>query len=146
MPTTRVRKGTDFILRVFDQIPEGDIRLIEGVTFSEAVRLRKEATIFFDQFMVGFYGNSAIEAMQYGIPVSAWLSPASVSQANGQLGNCPVLTTELQVDKWADMIRRTLDSDMTALSQRSKQWCDMIHGYLSIAKKWEQYYKQICAQ
>jgi len=142
-PTQRRKKNSDFILRVFDKLPECDIRLIEGIDHREAIKQRRESTIFFDQFLVGFYGNAAIEAMQYGIPTAAFLSPDAISQAKGGLRDCPIINEPLNVLKWAEMIKRLLDSDMTELSKRTKEYCDRVHSYESVAEKWINYYKAL---
>jgi len=144
-----LKKGTDFLLEVFNKISETreiETRVLSGLTFQEVVEARKGATIFFDQFGVGFYGNSAVEAMQYGIPTCAWISPWALEQAKGadDLDGCPIISLpEKNVDAWAKRIIEELDSDMGDLAKRTKQWCDNVHGYKAIALQWDQLYKSI---
>ena len=163
-PTTRIRKNSAFAEKVFELVRakrEIEVRVIEGVSFEEAVRRRKESTIFFDQFLVGFYGNSALEAMQYGIPVSAWISKEATEQANGQLKECPIIRLPLDMyqvktveektemymyaEMWAELIIKILDHDKSIkdISRRTKQWCDSKHSYQSVAKQWDALYKSI---
>jgi len=143
------KKGTSFIMEVFDEIARTrkiETEFITNVTFQEVVEARKRATIFFDQFGVGFYGNSAVEAMQYGIPTCAWISPWALEQAKGadDLDGCPVITLpEKNVDAWAAKIIEVLDGDMNDLAKRTKQWCDEVHGYQAIALQWDKLYQDI---
>jgi len=142
-----LKKGTDFIMEVFDKISKTrqiETRVLTGLTFKEVVEQRKAATIFFDQFGVGFYGNSAVEAMQYGIPTCAWISPSAFEQARGSLAGCPVISMlNKNVDLWAEKIIKILDSDMDKLSRDTKVWCDRVHGYKAIALQWDGIYKGI---
>jgi hypothetical protein len=134
-PTDQSKKNTEFVFRVFDGVMKQidvNIDLIEGVSFAEAVKRRKKSTIFFDQFKVGFYGNSALEAMQWGIPVACYLRPSH------HLSGCPVITMPLDVDLWVAETVRLLRSDMTELSKQTKEWCDRIHSYSAVAKMWDE--------
>ena len=146
-PSDRKAKDTDFLLQVIKKL-RGKINIefeiIEKVTFREAVELRKRATLFLDEFKQGFYANSAIESMQYGIPQAAWISPLSIKQAKGQLDNCPVLTTNKNVDNWVNILTNALNPlHMELLSKQTKEWCDKIHSYQSIARLWDKLYKTI---
>jgi predicted nucleotidyltransferase len=132
-PTDKAKKNTAFIFRVFDGVMKRrnvQIDLIEGVSFAEAVERRKKSTIFFDQFKVGFYGNSALEAMQWGIPTACYLRPSK------HLEGCPIINLPLSVDKWTDAVCQILDSDMTELSRDTKEWCDKFHSFEAVAERW----------
>ncbi len=143
-PTSRVNKDTQFIESVFYKLHKRikiETIIAENKTFDEILELKKEATIFFDQFKVGFYGNSAIEAMQYGIPAAAWIAPMCYDNTN--LSGCPIITARKNVDLWVDLIETILDGDMITLSEKTKQWCDNVHSYQAIAKLWDGIYDLI---
>lgn len=146
-PTNTSKKGTKFILAVFEAMKgrvDFETRIIPKVSFKEILKLRSESTIFFDQFKVGFYGNSAIESMQYGVPTCAWISPEAFEQSNGALENCPVLTLPVRkVSHWAEMLTKVVNSDMDELSKDTKEWCDQVHGYKAIALQWEKLYQAV---
>ena len=146
-PTNTSKKGTKFILAVFDAMKgrvNFETRIISKVSFKEALELRKGSTIFFDQFKVGFYGNSAIEAMQHGIPTAAWISPEAIQQSNGALENCPVLTLPVRnISHWAEMLTKVCNSNMEDLSNATKLWCDAVHGYKAIASQWKKLYESV---
>jgi len=139
-PTDQIKKNTQFIFRVFEGVMKRrtvEIDLIEGVSFKEAVERRKNSTIFFDQFKVGFYGNSALEAMQWGIPVACYLRPSH------HLEGCPIINLPLNVDAWVDEVCRLLDSDMSELSRQTKDWCDRVHSFESVANRWTEIFKEL---
>lgn len=136
-------KGTNFIIDVINRVKlsmDCKMKIISGMRHDEAVEMKKDSTIFFDQMRVGFYGNSAIEAMQYGIPVCAWIAPWARERSK-VLEECPVISME---DKdpamWADMIYRVLQYEMRELSEKTKEWCDSVHGYKAVAKQWDDLY------
>jgi len=138
-PSDKNKKNTSFVYKLFDEVSSRrniEIDIIENVSFENALERRKKSTIFFDQFKVGFYGNSALEAMQWGIPVACYLLPSK------HLAGCPIIDLPLVVDKWADEVCKILDSDMTELSKRTKQWCDDVHSYEAVAKRFTEIYQK----
>lgn len=140
-------KGTDFVMNLFARISSQihcETRIVTGISYSELLEMKKRCTIYFDQFGVGFYGNSAIEAMQYGIPVCAWISPKAYQQERGKLLGCPVITLpEKNVLSWSEKIINILESDMIYLAMRTKHWCDRIHGYKAVREQWNKLYESI---
>ena len=129
IPSRRDVKGTAFVEKVFAKLEAKGIKcsIREKVIHKEAIELKKECCIYFDQFNVGFYGNSAIEAMQYGIPVAAWI--------RDHLPGCPVISEPRDVDMWVSRILKVLGNDMRNLSVKTKYWCDTVHGYQAVAEK-----------
>jgi hypothetical protein len=101
-PSNRIKKDTDFILEVFKKVSKQRKVIIDvpedkkmmPLSFDEGIERKKKSTFYFDQFLVGAYGNSAVEAMQFGVPVACWIAPFSFSQAKGEWDNCPLITTK----------------------------------------------------
>lgn len=146
MTTSPQKKDTNFIRTVFKHISyrRKVITMIpDKMSFQKAVQYRTNATIYFDQFLVGFYGNAALEAMQYGIPTACYISEMAKGQARGKLDGCPVLTARKDVDIWVDFICRILDKDLSVLSRKMKDWCDTVHSYQIVAKQWKGIYESI---
>lgn len=137
-PSIRTNKGTDFVEDLFGYFMGIKTVITKKMAHSQVMKLKESATIFFDQFKVGFYGNAAIEAMQWGIPVAAWLRPT----VKTHLDDCPVLTAGSFGD-WLYIIKETIGSNMTFLSRRTKEYCDRVHSYQSVAKQWDGLYKSI---
>ena len=149
MPSSPDRKGTEFVKKVFTILKSRincDTVIINGLTFQESLALKKTATVYFDQFMVGFYGNSALEAMQWGIPVVNWISPMAIKQAKGKLKNCPVINEDQSdPEGTADRVIEAL-KDGKELSRKTKIWCDKIHGYKTTAEVWSNLYNLLWQQ
>jgi hypothetical protein len=145
MPSCPERKGTDFVRKVFNILKRKipcRTEIISGVNFEISQEMKKIATIYFDQFVVGFYGNSALEAMQWGIPVVCWISPWAIEQAKGKLDDCPIINrSQNSPERTADKIIELYANQELAV--KTKEWCDSHHGYRAVAKQWDKLYKSI---
>lgn len=146
IPSNAARKGTPFVEKVFDEIRDvmrkSETHIVSGIKFAESIKLKQRASIYFDQFKVGFYGNSALEAMQWGIPVVCWISPMAIEQANGQLNGCPIINEdESDAIKTAMKAIRSIENPKASL--QTKEWCDEKHSYKAVAKQWVNLYKSI---
>ncbi|RLA59723.1 MAG: hypothetical protein DRQ88_13185 [Epsilonproteobacteria bacterium] len=146
MPSRRQTKDSNFIMDVLTEVKthiECEIRLIEKVSFERSLKEKMECTIYFDQFKVGFYGNSAIEAMQHGIPTACWISPEAIERSEGKFDFCPIINAPKNRAIWVEKILQVLESDMSELSYRTKDWCNKWHSYEAIARQWDELYKTI---
>ena len=145
-PSDRRVKDTDFLLKCLEKLKKYckfELDIIEKVPFDECVERKREATIFADSFKQGFYANSALEAMQYGIPTVCWISPLSYRQGPQELRLCPVQTTSKTVDDFVGLFKTLLTTDLEGLSKQTKRWCDEVHGYKRIARMWDHLYKLV---
>jgi len=147
IPRNREMKNSDFLIAVMKGIAKKNnmkVEVYEKINFKMSKLLKERATIYFDQAKVGFYGNSALEAMQYGIPTVAWISPIAKKQAYGMLHDCPVITYfERNVDDWVAGISKIFENNIENLSKRTKEWCDDIHSYQAVAKQWNEIYAAV---
>lgn len=74
-PTNREAKGTNYVLKVFDNLKakyqdKVEFILVEGMKNEEALNLYRTAHIVVDQILIGWYGGLAVEVMMRGIPVA----------------------------------------------------------------------------
>lgn len=79
-PTAKVAKGTNAVIRAAEKLKakhDLDFRLIHGVSHAEARRIREECDLFLDQFVLGDYGLSSVEALALGKPVACYLRPST---------------------------------------------------------------------
>lgn len=87
----RNEKGTEIIISIINQLKyEGfniELKFIENLSRAEAIELYGMGDIFIEQLNLGSYGNTAIEAMAYGIPVLSSNHPSH----NHLNPNCPVV-------------------------------------------------------
>lgn len=77
-PTNRICKGSDYVLQALKKIQsvygeKVQIRLIENMANSDAMKLYMEADLIIDQLLIGWYGAFAVEAMKMGKPVMCFI-------------------------------------------------------------------------
>ena len=76
-PTSRELKGTRFIVEAVDQLRQAgldiELRVIEGMSYDEALKAYAEADLAVDQLLFGAYGQVSIEMMALGVPVVCYL-------------------------------------------------------------------------
>jgi hypothetical protein len=143
-PSNRFTKNTPFVEKVFAKLQKYGYRTLiigPGIEWKKVVELRKTSLIYFGQFMVGFYGNSEIEAMQFGVPVANWISPLSIAQ--GYTMKSPVLSWDLNVDKWVNEIMAVVEKNgkLEEISEDTREYCKKYHSYEAVAKQWEKIYR-----
>jgi len=139
IPSSRRTKKTEFVLKIVDKLKKNvTFELLENIQFAECLEAKKRATLYLDQFLCGWYGNSGAESMNYGVPVVNWISDFCK-----QFVDTPVITTNGNASEWAGMIDSILDSDMSELSRQTKEYCNKYHSYESVARQWDRIYRQI---
>lgn len=142
-PSCRHKKGTrKFLLACYYLKKLGydfEIDLIERVSQAEAIERKRKATLFFDQCLVGFYGNSAIEAMKYGIPTACWISDDGYNWSGGIIDRdkCPVINTGNTAYTIAKSLEPYLRNPerLYRLSQQTYGFCDETHSLVSVGKR-----------
>ena len=141
-PSTQERKGTEDLLAAIEGLPI-QFDLVHGVSHRECMARKRKASLFFDQAgrevndrlgiesVIGWYGNSAIEAAVFGIPTIAHLSAEAFEGAR-RAGrdietSCAIVNTPLGVAG----IRGTIESyfrlspaERSALSRRTRTWVE----------------------
>lgn len=82
-PSHRGVKGTRFVLDAVKRLKsEGiplDFVLVEGVSYTEAMRMYANADLLVDQLLVGWYGGLGVELMALGKPVVAYIREQDLS-------------------------------------------------------------------
>lgn len=75
-PSSPNRKGTDIVMDAIKLLNRKDIEFIceNNIPFHKSLALKQMASIYIDQLLLPVYGNSAVEAMSFGIPVINWLT------------------------------------------------------------------------
>jgi hypothetical protein len=147
-PSTRARKGTEDFLAAVESLQhhyEIAVDLIEGVSHEEVMRRKRSLGIFFDQAgreqsslgttaVVGWYGNSAIEAAVFGVPTVAHLSESALAGAERagwtEIRDIPIVNTP----RGPEGIRQTLgqildmpDEGRRDLAVRTRKFIESFH-------------------
>jgi len=155
-PSNRTKKGTGNIILPALEILKNkgykfELDLIENVSNKECIERKRNANIFIDQISdTGFYGISALEAMQFGIITMAYVSELAINQSNEILNssNLTVVNTGNSIDSLVKSLENILnlsEKQQIKLSEKTKKYCDVIHGEKEIANKWTSIYKTIYA-
>lgn len=146
-PTTRERKGTDEFLEATCGLGV-EVEIIEGVPHAECLERKRSAGLFFDQAgaeshprlgvtdVIGWYGNSALEAAVYGIPTIAHLTAHAFEGARrcGKdiEGRCAILNTPRTSEELRGVMRDFFESspaERRIVSERTREWIESFHGY-----------------
>ncbi|MDP4092257.1 MAG: hypothetical protein Q8920_02760 [Bacillota bacterium] len=78
-PTNRQVKGTQIVIDAVNEVNSKtgnrlELILVENMQHGEALEIYKQADLAIDQLNIGWYGGFAIEMMQLGIPVMAFIN------------------------------------------------------------------------
>lgn len=149
-PSSRAKKGTDsVILPAMDKLRRRDVKfefdLIYNVPFSECVGRKKDSTIFIDNISeMGFFCNSGLEAMQYGVPVICSISQQAINQSQGLCNNLPVIVCHNKDDIYLAIKQLFANIPrLKELSQKSKAYADKYHSYEAVGKMWKEIYSKL---
>ena len=146
-PSIRSKKGTDsvFLPAIGILKKRGyDVQavMLENMSHAECVKHKRSLDIFWDQSVVGAYGNSALEAMCHGIPTMCHLADISMSQAKGQLDDCPVVNFAPTPHSCADAMMELIDSGMSEVSKKTYEWTKSTHGFSAVGHRYLEAYSR----
>jgi hypothetical protein len=171
-PSSPEKKGTylleEAVLILQSRYPEiwrnWSLDLIHGVPFHECIARKKLASLFFDQAgrhrvsalgiddVIGWYGNSAIEAMVFGIPTMAHLSESALlgaERAGVDMRNTPVINIEPTRDSllkaFLDFARSSAENRY-ALATRTREFARSFHGYEAVGNRLATCYERLLSQ
>ena len=95
-PNHRAIKGTEDLIQACDRLRERgypvELVLVEGMKNDQAKAVYETADIIADQFVMGAFGNFALEAMALGKPVLCYLR-SDICHYQPYLKECPIVNT-----------------------------------------------------
>jgi hypothetical protein len=147
-PSNRKKKGTDSVVLPALEILKSkglkfDVDIIEGVVNGECMKRKIKSSIHIDQFMLGFYGISSLESMQFGIPTVSFISKQSFQQSDDKLTpqNCPVISVNT-VETLASELEKYLSNHELLYNKaiETKKFSDDFHSYQTVGKLWSDIY------
>ena len=164
-PSTRSRKGTEEFLEALRLVQdEKDLKLdlIEGLPHAEVMDRKRNLGLFFDQAgresvetlgtdkVIGWYGNSAIEAAVFGVPTIAHLSEAALVGAERagitDIRGIPILNTEPGTKGLRDTILTYLDLsyvEKSTLANDTRRFVERFHGQQPVAERLSELYAEL---
>jgi len=144
------RKGVDrnLIPAVNRLIAEGYkvcVQEIGFVSYEESLRIKSECHVLFENITsYGCYGNSGIEAMQYGVPIMCHISKESLERS-GMINHAEPVLKVSDPETVYLTLKSILDGiiDMKTLSKQTKEYCDKYHSYRGIGEKLKGFINQL---
>ena len=133
-PTKRAAKGSDRIIAAVEHLAMKypvELVLIEGVPYSDALRMKASCHIFVDQLGELGYGVSALEALAMGIPTAVELKD-DLAKA---LGEHPFVNVSApNIEERLTMLIEDKERQQE-LSQKGIRWVKHFHSAKEIVKK-----------
>ena len=168
-PSNPTTKATSLLQRAVSVIREHhqdvwhnwSLDIIHGVSHDECMRRKSKASLFFDQAgghaegplrisdTIGWYGNSAIEAMAFGIPTIAHLSEVACERAEKAgypLGDGPVINTPRTIEGLVACIlsfATQSPEERRAHAKCARQFAVEFHGYKAVGERMAQVYDEL---
>ena len=126
-PTDRRAKGTSLILAAIEELRgrglEFEFRLIEGHHHLQSREYIGELDILIDQLLVGWFGGVAVEAMEAGTIVMAYLRDSDIERSPFEAHELPIkrTTAETFTEDLEQLIRMS-PADLAILSDKSNSF------------------------
>jgi glycosyltransferase involved in cell wall biosynthesis len=134
-PTRRHIKSTDLFLSVMEDLKRRypvEVVLIEGISHEKAMEMKQSVQITYDQLILGFYANSAIESMAMGHVVICGLNNFLLSF----FPDCPIVSAT------EDTLKNTIEyflknpEQIAPLGLRGREWVERLHHPKNVAPKY----------
>jgi glycosyltransferase involved in cell wall biosynthesis len=151
MPTQRLKKGTELILKAIEELQdelEFNFILVEGVTHAEAMKQLRKAHILIDQVVavadteiLGLIGMTSLEAMSMGKVAVSHIDPEMLTYYKG----IPVINVEVSKDSIKEALRPLVkDYDLCKeMGAKGRKYVRKEHSPISAAKKCEKIYREV---
>lgn len=137
-------KGTVYLEEVVKRLcAEGyEIELLraQGVTNEQVLNIYAQADIVADQFIAGFHGYAALEAMSLGKPVLCYLRNTDMML---DPVTCPIINTN--PDTLYDVLKRILSGefDLVEIGKRSRNYVEINYSLSSVANRLGEMYLEL---
>lgn len=138
IPSTPEKKGSDIVQEAFSLINRKDVELIycTNIPHNQVMELKKNCSLYVDQMLLPVYGNAAVEAMSFGIPVMNW------DEGFYPYATPVVKPKERTARAIAEEIEKYLDWEVLEnLSVSTFEYAQKIHG--DVGKRWVNIYKKL---
>jgi glycosyltransferase involved in cell wall biosynthesis len=142
-PTSRQKKGTEWIVRACDQLPV-ELDVVENTRHDQALERYRQADIVVDQLNAGWYGVFALESMALGKPVLTFLHDEAVRRTEEAFGvELPLVPTTKET--LADDLRPLVESaDLRRkIGAESRAYVEKMHDAERIADRLIEIYESL---
>lgn len=145
-PNHTAIKGTDFLHKAIHQLKEEgldiELVLLQGVPNDKILETIQNVDLVADQFVIGWYGFFAVEAMAAQKPVMTYLKKEYVDlhifAGNVEAGEIPIINT--RYDEIVDNLRWAYHhrDELQVLGQRSREFVQKYHSLEYIGEQYDQ--------
>jgi glycosyltransferase involved in cell wall biosynthesis len=142
-PNHRHFKGTDYLLAAVEQLrDEGlavELTCVEGVPNHEAMKLYAEADIVAEQFLIGWHGYNALEAMALGKPVVCYIRKRDYLLAPEE---CPIVSAS--PDELKAVLRELVSDPVRrrVLGERGRAYVEKHYSLHAFSRRLESLYRR----
>jgi len=139
-PTAPIAKGTKYVIDTIKELTnEGykiDFTLLQNLNNNEYQQAIDNCDIYVDQFVWGWHGVAAIQALAMSKPVIAYLHPKFISHTI----NCPIINCEA-INLKAQLLELILQPELlNSISKESFKYYTKYHSPSSTALILKKYY------
>ena len=138
-------KGTKYLIECVDALrKEGypvELRLVSGLNHEEAMECYKEADIVADQFLIGWHGNFAVEAMALGKPVVAYIRKPQAYLPEGF--DCPVVSANPDSLKSALVTLIENPQLRVDLGIRGRRYVEQVFSLERVGRRMDELYRRL---
>jgi hypothetical protein len=138
-------KGTRFLVDVITRLQaEGypvELMLVDKLQNDDAMELYKQADIVADQFLIGWHGNFAVEAMALGKPVIAYIrKPGAYLPAGVE---CPIVSAD--PDRLREVLIRLVEDPQLRidLGIKGRRYVEEVFSLERVGQRMDQCYRRL---
>lgn len=140
-PTNKKIKGTKYLVEAVKKLELEnhpiDFEIIENIDKSRVKEKYKDADIFVDQLLIGFYGATAVEFMALGKPVICYLCEKDIAKLPLEMQNDIPIITANQFDIF-DVLKSLIKiqrNDLKEIGLNSRKYVEKWHDPNKIAQR-----------
>lgn len=143
-PNHQLYKGTRYLLEVIEQLRHNGIKvkldLIQKMTNAEAIEHYQKADIIADQFIIGWHGYFAVEAMALGKPVLCYIRKKEYLPYGN---DCPIVNTTPDT-LYENLLSLVTDHNKRqTIGKNSRVYAENIFSLQAVGKRLSDIYQEI---
>ena len=140
-------KGTRFLVACIEQLrAKGypvELTLVKEMSNEQAMEIYRQADIMADQFLIGWHGNFAVEAMALGKPVIAYIRKPEVYLPRGV--ECPIVSADPETLP-AALIRLIEQPALRVeLGIRGRRYVEQVFALEQVGARMDRLYRSLTA-
>lgn len=141
-------KGYDLTLAALESISKEtgvDYKILEGVSWEEAMKEKANSTIVIDDLVTGSYHRSGLEGLALGKPTFTWLDPRTTSVLSCISKTITIPFINVHLNNFSVVLKNLIESPVhyQQVSEYSKYWMDNYYSSKKLIKFYTNIYDQL---